>query len=315
MSGAPNISGDLHRRLVRHYLPLALSTAVALVLFMNLPLFDANRYSPPTEILSEGISGAIASDQAPQSPAMNHGGKPTGTPSTDPGLDQPASPGMNHGGNPTGTPSTGPGNDQPPKSAGTDMGPDSSSLLMRRYSTGTGYVALLLLGLTLLIGPANLVLRRHTPVSSYLRRDVGICAAIASVVHVVFGFLVKHVDGQILSYFFETDDRSRLLTSSFGLANWAGLAAVMIVASLAALSSNAALRRLKAKRWKRIQRLNYALFALVIVHSLLYGALWRLTSPYTVLLGVGVVAVVVGQAVGVRLWRRRAARTSGTAPA
>jgi hypothetical protein len=54
------------------------------------------------------------------------------------------------------------------------------------------------------------------------------------------------------------------------------------------------------------------LFALVIVHGLLYGALWREKSPYTVLLGLSVIAVPVGQAVGVRLWRRKNARAADT---
>lgn len=63
--------------------------------------------------------------------------------------------------------------------------------------------------------------------SSYLRRDIGIWSAIVSVAHVVFGFLVQHADGQVLSYCFEAGDASRILTNSFGLANWAGLGAAM----------------------------------------------------------------------------------------
>jgi DMSO/TMAO reductase YedYZ heme-binding membrane subunit len=80
------------------------------------------------------------------------------------------------------------------------------------------------------------------------------------------------------------------------------------VALLLCLSSDAALRKLKAKNWKRLQRLNYALFALVIVHAFFYGALLRETSPYTILLLLSVIAVVVGQAVGVWLFRRRYSR-------
>lgn len=79
----------------------------------------------------------------------------------------------------------------------------------------------------------------------------------------------------------------------------------MIVAVLLALSSDAALGRLKAKNWKRLQRLNYVLFALIIVHAFFYGALLRTSSPYTLLLLLGVIVVVVGQAAGVVLYRRR----------
>ena len=86
----------------------------------------------------------------------------------------------------------------------------------------------------------------------------------------------------------------------------------MIVVGLLAISSDFALRKLKARRWKRLQRLNYALVALVIAHAFFYGALLRTSSPFTLLLGLSVVAVLVGQAVGIRLWRRKHSRTAAT---
>ena len=357
---------DLRRRLIRHYLPIAAASSVALVVFMTISFFNVNRYPPPMDIMVEGLSGAIG-DQGgtPMGPGM-HGpaqsaGEPTdpgasaddlaasstepggsasgptqdgpmqhGTasdsdaettvPSTEPavgGDGESETTGMQHGatangqsGSPPGSAESEPGT--PPEAS---RGPGDTELLMRKYSTATGYIALVLLALTLLVGPFNLLRGRRTPLSSYLARDVGIAAATLSVAHVIFGFLTQHSDG-ILSYSVEADDRTRILTTSFGLANWLGLAAVVIVAALAAISSDWVLRSLKAKRWKRIQRLNYLLFPLVIAHAVLYGALLRVTSPYTALLGVCLVAVVVGQGVGMRLWRQRAARrrVTGTTP-
>jgi len=190
-------------------------------------------------------------------------------------------------------------------------------LFMRRLTTATGYVALGLLALTLLIGPANLLLRRRNPVSSYLTRDVGTWAAIVSVIHVIAGFQVHGppapLGERITLYFFAPD--ASPLTNTFGLGNWTGLVATVIVVGLLAISSDAVLRKLKAGPWKRLQRLNYALFALVIAHAIFYGALLRVTSPSTLLLGISVFAVFVGQAVGVRLWRRRHARTTPGQPA
>jgi hypothetical protein len=53
-----------------------------------------------------------------------------------------------------------------------------------------------------------------------------------------------------------------------------------------------------------------------LAHAFFYGALLRETSPYTILLGLSVIAVVVGQAVGVWLFRRRySRRTAASAPA
>lgn len=179
---------------------------------------------------------------------------------------------------------------------------------MRSLTVGTGYVATGLLGLTLLIGPANLVFRRRNPISSYLRRDAGTWTTIFSVLHVAVGLQVYAPLGDFLDYFLTSDGRP--LANSFGLGNWTGFAATVIVVGLLALSSDYALRKLKARSWKRLQRLNYALFALVVVHALFYGALLRTGSPYTLLLILSVVAVFVGQAVGIRLWRRRHPRAT-----
>jgi methionine sulfoxide reductase heme-binding subunit len=194
------------------------------------------------------------------------------------------------------------GRGQPPRS---DEGPGVSFLGLsnRGFTVATGYLALGLLGLTLLIGPANLLVRRRNPVSSYLRRDVGAWTALFSVVHVIYGLQVHDRLADFLNYFVAPDGSP--LTNSFGLGNWTGFAATVIVVGLLALSSDIALRKLKAKTWKRLQRLNYALFALVIAHAVFYGAIVRADSPYTLLLVISVTMVVVGQAVGVALYRRR----------
>jgi sulfoxide reductase heme-binding subunit YedZ len=312
----------LRRRLVRHYLPLALTSAAALVLFMNVSFFNANRYPPPADIFTEGAKGALPDgDYPPENPtdrSQHEGGTSPQQPgATSPTIgttgDHTGPPVGGHGGGQPGAPTAPPDASQAGAAAEqSHAGNQGSVLRMRRYSTATGYVATILLGLTLLIGPANLLLRRRTPISSYLRRDVGIWTAITSVIHVVFGFLVKHGDGELLGYFLQPGDRSRILTNSFGLANWAGLAAVLVVAGLTVISSDVALRQLKARRWKQLQRLDYVLFALVILHAVLYGALWRTTSPYTVLLGIVLVGVVAGQVVGVRLWHQRDRRMAMT---
>ena len=230
---------DWRRRLLLHHAPLALASAVLLVLFIT--------------------------------PMQLHHGQPTGL---GPRLEFPG------------------------------------RVSMSRLTVATGYVALGLLGLTLLVGPANLLLRRRNPISSSLRRDVGAWTAIASVVHVILGFQLhgRGVFG-LLDYFVAD---GRPLTTSFGLGNWTGLAALVIVVGLLAISTDGALRELKARRWKRLQRLNYALFALVVLHAIFYGALSRTTSPFTLLLLSIVGVVLVGQAVGVWLWRRRGSRTAAS---
>jgi DMSO/TMAO reductase YedYZ heme-binding membrane subunit len=289
-------SGDLRRRLLLHHVPLALASAAVLVLFMTVPPFDANRY-PPGNIFTDwypredfpggGPMGQGGSHQPPEQQGSDHQIPPDK-------LEQ--IPPEHRGGQP------GP--------AGPHEGMGQGSGFTRQFTIATGYVATGLLALTLLIGPGYLLLRRRNPISTYLARDAGTWAAVASVVHVIFGLELHASVIDPLPMFVQDGSP---LTTSFGLGNWTGLAATVIVVALLATSSDLALRKLKARRWKRIQRLNYAFFALVIAHAFFYGAVLRTDSPYTLLLLLSVVAVLVGQAVGVWLYRRRYARRAAEA--
>jgi sulfoxide reductase heme-binding subunit YedZ len=279
------------RRTLRHHLPIAVASAVVLVLFMILPRFGP---SAPPDIFTGTFPRDFPEGQ------MQHSGGQTGPMQGGAGHRPPQGQGGGH------QPPPQPEDAQPPSvSPSAEDVRDRSDV--RRFTIATGYVALVLLALTLLIGPANLLLRRRNPVSSYLRRDVGAWTAVFSGVHVIASLWV-HGTGQLRDFldFFVRDGSP--LTNSFGLGNWTGLVALVVVAGLLALSSDAALRKLKARSWKRLQRLNYVLFALVVAHAFFYGALLRETSPYTILLGLSVIAVVAGQAVGIWLFRRRNAR-------
>lgn len=263
-------SGDWLHRLLHFHVPLALASAVVIFLWMSLPLFQAAGHQSPPQA---------------DNPATGHQGPP-----------QAGNPEAGH---------QGPSMDQSGQAADHQF-----RLVMSRLTTATGYVATGLLALTLLIGPANLLLRRRTPISSYLTRDVGTWAAIVSVVHVIAGLFVHGPPapfGERVFYYFFAPDGSPL-TNTFGWGNWTGLAATVIVVGLLAISNDFTLRKLKARRWKNLQRLNYALFVLVILHALFYGALLRVISISTLLLGLIVIAVFVGQMVGIWLWRRRHAR-------
>lgn len=186
---------------------------------------------------------------------------------------------------------------------------------MARSTTATGYVATALLAATLLLGPANLLLRRRNPISTYFRRDVGTWTAVTSVVHVFFGLQIHGnlADAYNFLRYFLVEGAPR--TNSFGLANWTGLAATVIVVGLLAISTDRSLRELTGRRWKNLQRLNYALFVLVVLHAYFYGALLRVTSPFALMLLGTVVAVAAGQVAGMRLWRQRARqRSAGFSP-
>ena len=146
----------------------------------------------------------------------------------------------------------------------------------QRMSIATAYLALGFLATTLLLGPLNYRRGRANPVSTSLRRDIGIWAAAAGIMHTVIGLQV-HMGGDMIRYFVPDAGPRGLSRSTiaFIAANYTGLIATVIVAILLAISNDIALRTLGTARWKRMQQLNYLLFALVVVHGALYLAVDR----------------------------------------
>lgn len=172
-----------------------------------------------------------------------------------------------------------------------------------QFSMATAYVSLGLLVLTLILGPLNVLRGRANPVSTDLRRDIGIWAALTACAHVFFGLQV-HLSGAMLQYFLWPPDSGHVIPFRYdlaGLANHSGLASTLILLFLLALSNDMALRRLGAKRWKSFQRWNYAGFALMAMHASIYQAMEQRTPPWILVLAGTVAGVVATQFVG---WRR-----------
>ena len=148
----------------------------------------------------------------------------------------------------------------------------ASASPMARLSMASAYASLFLLAATLMIGPWNKLRDRAHPISSYLRRDIGIWAGMLGIVHIILGLQV-HMDGKFWLYFLPPPDAVfpySLRIVAFGLTNYAGLAAGLILLMLLTLSNNTSLRALGAVRWKRLQRWNYAVAALVVGHGAVY---------------------------------------------
>ena len=166
-----------------------------------------------------------------------------------------------------------------------------------RLSLGSAYAAVALLTITLMIGPLNALRGARRPVSIDSRRDVGIWAAIWSLAHTAIGLQV-HLRGRMSEYFFYPGTKplfARMRYDMFGLANDAGLIAAVIVAVLAVISNDWSLRRLGATRWKRVQQLNYVLFAVVIFHAVLYQVVEKRSAPFAFTIGFLTATVVVLQ--------------------
>ena len=140
--------------------------------------------------------------------------------------------------------------------------------VLSRASFATAYPALALLSATLLIGPWNWLRRRPNPISSDLRRDIGIWAAILGIVHAGVGQCV-HLRGRPWLYYVygPTEHHRGMRHDLFGLANYTGAFGVFLLCMLFATSNDLSMRRFGSRKWKQLQRWNYAVFVLVAVHS------------------------------------------------
>jgi sulfoxide reductase heme-binding subunit YedZ len=134
----------------------------------------------------------------------------------------------------------------------------------------SGYLSIFLIALSMLLGPVNLILKQKNPISSYIRRDIGIFGGILGVVHSVVG-LFMHFTGKPWLYFVkEVEDGFSIRFGNFGLANYTGLLGFLILIFLLVISNDYFLVKYKAVKWKNLQRFTYLLFLLVIAHSVFY---------------------------------------------
>lgn len=131
-----------------------------------------------------------------------------------------------------------------------------------RASMATAYGALGLLAIALAIGPVATLRGRRYPVGTMLRRDIGLWSAVIAVVHVIIGLQV-HMRGQMASNSLSPSQGTPLpRVDPFGIANYTGAAAALILGSMLATSNDWSLRRLGAMRWRRVHA--YGQWALVL---------------------------------------------------
>ena len=171
-----------------------------------------------------------------------------------------------------------------------------------RLSMATAYIGLALIGLSLIIGPINVLRGVPNPVNTTLRRDIGIWGGIVGLVHTVMGLQV-HMGGRFWIYFLYPREESHLVPfryDLFGLANYSGLGVSLVLALLLSLSSDAALTRFGVQRWKWWQRWNYVGFVLLVVHGIVYQVIEKRMTWFVLIFALSVFLVSSLQLLGAR---------------
>jgi sulfoxide reductase heme-binding subunit YedZ len=175
---------------------------------------------------------------------------------------------------------------------------------MEAVSFATAYAGLACLTAALAVGPLNVIRHRPNPVSTDLRRDIGIWAALFGIAHTIAGLNV-HMHGHMSRYFIPWAPNLNAGTKAFIAANWLGLSAAVLLLVLVSISNDFALRTLGVRRWKLIQQSTYVVVIAVIAHGAGYQIIekrkWMLATVFSLL---GLCALVL-QSAGVRSMMRR----------
>jgi sulfoxide reductase heme-binding subunit YedZ len=153
------------------------------------------------------------------------------------------------------------------------------------------------------LGPLRLIRNQSNPVHNAMRRDFGISAGIAGIVHTLLGLQV-HLGGDILKYFAVPRGLSKG-AFIFPGANWLGLLSAIVLLALVAISNNISIRSIGLTTWKRLQRLAYVAGAAAAAHAFLYFALEKRALSAVVLVAAITAAVIVIQARGLTIARRQ----------
>jgi DMSO/TMAO reductase YedYZ heme-binding membrane subunit len=170
-----------------------------------------------------------------------------------------------------------------------------------RLSIVSAYLCMGYLCAALLIGPRQAIQSGRVAINDFLRRDIGIWAALVGFGHFYLAIILS-MNSEYLDLFVYADDlsyseqiRDRLY--SFGAIS--GFVVGILFVLLLALSNNRSSKLIGATWWKRMQRTSYLAFVFTITHAVAFQIL---ESRQDLLIGVVVFVFAVtlaGQLFGI----------------
>ncbi len=147
-----------------------------------------------------------------------------------------------------------------------------------------------------MLGPLRVIRKQNNPVHNAMRRDIGISAGVAALIHTVLGLQV-HLGGDIRKYFTLPPDPGKI-AYAFVVTNWLGLVSALILLVLVAISNNISIRAIGLARWKKIQRIAYFAVAAAIAHGIIYQVIESRNVLVMTLVGVTAISILILQLAG-----------------
>lgn len=184
---------------------------------------------------------------------------------------------------------------------------DSGGRLLDNISLVTAYLCLGFMSVALCVGPLRAIRSDPLVLNIYLRRDIGIWAALTGLVH-LFVATELSMSQRYMQLFvnISTDTLSDVMRAE--LFSWGSITGFLVgifVLLLLCLSNDKILRSIGATWWKRLQRLAYPAFVLTVLHGLAFQAL---EARPVIAIGIVIltfISVLVLQISGFRAVRRR----------
>lgn len=179
----------------------------------------------------------------------------------------------------------------------------TNEAIIDQLSIATAYICLLLITVALSIGPLRVLRLGMVSINIYLRRDVGIWAAVAGLAHCVIATKLA-MTSEYTNTYVDVSTGSLSENARAELFLWGSVAAFVIAVLLLILlsvSNQRAMKLLGVRWWKRLQRLAYLALVLTILHGL---AFQLIESRSLILIGVLLIAllqVVILQGIGFAL--------------
>jgi|GEM_PF-752696 len=194
-----------------------------------------------------------------------------------------------------------------------NLPPDS----MVSISIASAYTSITFLLATLLIGPIQLMRSKALPLSSYLRRDLGIWTGIFALTHFYTSLEIDFGPNTSWLYLFLAENPDALIPfrlDLFGISNYLGLIAIILFSVVLAISSDFALKALKPARWKGMQRWVYAAAGLTFIHGIIYQVIAERSVIYVATFAVIFLAIFAAQARGYQAKQKRLKQAGTKAP-
>ena len=141
-----------------------------------------------------------------------------------------------------------------------------------QLSLASAYICLFLMAAALSIGPLQAIRTQRVSTNIFLRRDIGIWAALAGLIHLVVA-TAQSMTPRYMSLYVDVSTHKLSAALRAELFLWGSVSAFsvgLLLLLLLGLSNNFAMQYLGVTWWKRLQRSACLAFMLTLVHALMF---------------------------------------------